>query len=51
MLVYSTLVYLNLLLQHWLLPEEEGGQRHVVQVLGDSVHPGHHRLHLVQVLT
>ena len=34
-----------------LISEYEGSHRHVINVLSDPVHPGHHPVHFVKVLT
>ena len=34
-----------------LISEDEGSYRHVINVLSDPVHLGHHPVHTVQVLS
>ena len=34
-----------------LVSEDEGSHRHVINVLSDPVHLGHHPVHMVQELT
>ena len=34
-----------------LVSEDEGSHRHVINVLSDPVHLGHHPVHFVKILT
>ena len=46
----SPYIYREVNLITLLVSEDEGSHRHVINVLSDPVHLGHHPVHFVQVL-